>query len=152
MQLLIHSFPFFSYFVLLVLSFHSYCLSSFAFTLTSNSCFCSFSVCILHFPFPLFSSFTFTSSFVFSIPILPSILSPCTSPLPLHVLTLTVFHVLFIIFLIFLTSVFLCIFCSRVFHILLFLISILVYIISLLQILCLLPYFTALFAELCSRI
>lgn len=34
----------------------------------------------------------------FPYPTLPSILSPCTSPFPLHVLTYTVFHVPFIIF------------------------------------------------------
>jgi hypothetical protein len=37
------------------------------------------------------SSFKFTSSFVFSTVILPSILSPCASFLPLHVLPLLVF-------------------------------------------------------------
>jgi len=103
------------------------------------------------FPPPLSSSFSFTFSLFFPILILPSIISPCISPLPIHVLTLNRFpsplHLL-----LFLTSSFLCIFCISVFHILLFFISILVYILTLLQILCLLLPLTALFSELCSRI
>jgi len=46
----------------------------------------------------LFSSFPFIFSFFFSILIVPSILSPCISPLPIHVLTHTVFLVPFIFY------------------------------------------------------